>query len=97
MRVVGPVMPFLPEHLWRNLVAGACEGAPESVHLAGWPEAGEPDEALLAEVAEVRRVVELGRQARAQSGLKLRQPLRRLVVQGADGASAAGRARSRRS
>jgi isoleucyl-tRNA synthetase len=57
------------------------------VHLAGWPEAGKPDEALLAEVAEVRRVVELGRQARAQSGLKLRQPLRRLVVQGADGVS----------
>ena len=50
--------------------------------LAGWPEAKEADEALLAEVAEVRRVVELGRQARAGSGLKLRQPLRRLVVQG---------------
>ncbi len=88
MRVVGPLMPFLPEHVWRNLVAGTCADAPESVHLAGWPEAGERDEKLLAEVAEVRRVVELGRQARAQSGLKLRQPLRRLVVQGADGASA---------
>jgi isoleucyl-tRNA synthetase len=35
-------------------------------------------------MAEVRRVVELGRQARSQSGIKLRQPLRRLVVQGAD-------------
>jgi isoleucyl-tRNA synthetase len=42
------------------------------------------DAALVAEVAEVRRVVELGRQARAASGLKLRQPLRRLVVQGAE-------------
>ena len=38
--------------------------------------------ALLAEIAEVRRVVELGRQARSTSGLKLRQPLRRLVVAG---------------
>jgi isoleucyl-tRNA synthetase len=53
------------------------------VFLAGWPEGGAQDEALLAEVAEVRRVVELGRQARAGSGLKLRQPLRRLIVQGA--------------
>ena len=43
--------------------------------------------ALLDEIAAVRRVVELGRQARAQSGIKLRQPLRRLVVQGADGIS----------
>ncbi len=43
----------------------------------------EPDSALLAEIAELRRVVELGRQARATSGVKLRQPLRALVVEGA--------------
>jgi isoleucyl-tRNA synthetase len=85
VRAIAPVMPFLAEHLWRHLVAGPAEGAPESVHLAGWPEPrGElVDEGLVAEVAETRRVVDLGRQARATSGLKLRQPLRRLVVQGA--------------
>jgi isoleucyl-tRNA synthetase len=88
LRVVSPAMPFLADHLWRNLVAEASESGPDSVHLSGWPEALEVDEGLLAEVAEVRRVVELGRQARAQSGLKLRQPLRRVVVQGADGTSA---------
>ncbi len=88
LRVIAPVTPFLADHLWRILVAGPCESAPASVHLAGWPEPRDLDETLLAEVAEVRKVVELGRQARAQSGLKLRQPLRRLVVQGADGASA---------
>ena len=82
LRVVAPLMPFLTDHLWRVLTA-PCEGAPASVHLAGWPEAVEPDAALLAEIAELRRVVELGRQARASSGLKLRQPLRALVVEGA--------------
>jgi isoleucyl-tRNA synthetase len=82
-RVVSPSMPFLADHLWRALVLDG----PDSVHLAGWPDLGEADEQLLAEVAEVRRVVELGRQARAQSGIKLRQPLRRVVVQGADGVS----------
>jgi isoleucyl-tRNA synthetase len=87
LRVVAPLMPFLTEHLWQNLVRGACKGAPESVFLAGWPEVAEPDASLLAEVAEVRRVVELGRQARSSSGLKLRQPLRRLVVQGAPAAA----------
>ena len=86
LRTIAPLMPFLTEHLWQNLVAEACEGAPDSVHLAGWPEGPEPDEALLAEVADVRRVVELGRQARSQAGIKHRQPLRRLVVQGAEGA-----------
>jgi len=83
LRVVAPILPFLAEHLWENLVAGACEDAPDSIFLAGWPEAGEPDETLLAEVAAVRQVVELARSARSQANLKLRQPLRRLVVQGA--------------
>jgi isoleucyl-tRNA synthetase len=81
LRVVSPAMPFLADHLWRTLVPDG----PASVHLSGWPEVDQPDRVLLDEIAEVRRVVELGRQARAQSGLKLRQPLRRLVVQGADG------------
>ena len=85
IRGIAPVMPFLAEHLWRNLVAEACEGAPESVFLAGWPEAGEPDEALLDEIAEVRG----DRRARATApataaDLKLRQPLRSLVVEGAE-------------
>jgi isoleucyl-tRNA synthetase len=79
LRVISPVMPFLSEHLWRNLV----QDGPVSVHLAPWPDPVAPDEALLAEIAEVRRVVTLGHQARAASRLKLRQPLRRLVVAGA--------------
>ena len=79
LRVVAPVMPFLADHLWRNLV----QDGPASVHLAPWPEPGQPDQSLLAEIAEVRRVVELGRQARAASQLKHRQPLRRLIVAGA--------------
>ncbi len=83
LRVVAPLMPFLTDHLWRRLTA-PCEEAPESVHLAGWPEVAEPDAPLLQEVAELRRVVELGRQARATAGVKLRQPLRVLVVEGAE-------------
>jgi isoleucyl-tRNA synthetase len=83
LRVVAPVMPFLTEHLWQVLVREAEGNPPASVHLAGWPDAPEPDHGLLAEVAAVRRVVGLGHQARAASQLKLRQPLRRLVVEGA--------------
>jgi isoleucyl-tRNA synthetase len=82
LRVVSPVMPFLAEHLWRVLT-GQCEAAPRSVFLAGWPERLEPDGELLAEVAEVRRVVGLGHQARQAAALKVRQPLRRLLVEGA--------------
>jgi isoleucyl-tRNA synthetase len=88
VRVIAPLMPFLADELWRNLVAGAVEGAPDSVHLAGWPAVGEVDEAFLAEIAEVRRIVELGRQARSQAGIKQRQPLRRVVVYGGSGGHA---------
>src|SRR5207249_1372712 len=83
LRVIAPVMPFLTDHLWRNLV----HDGPASVHLAGWPDVDVVDNGLLDEIAEVRRVVELGRQARSTSQLKLRQPLRRLVVAGASPAA----------
>jgi isoleucyl-tRNA synthetase len=79
LRVMAPILPFVTDHLWRNLVLDG----PKSVHLAGWPDVPQPDRTLLGEVAEVRRVVTLAHQARNTSGLKLRQPLRRLVVEGA--------------
>jgi len=86
--VIAPVMPFLAEHLWQALVTDVVEGAPSSVFLAGWPEARTPGGTLLAEVVELRKVVALGHQARSASGLKLRQPLRRIVVEGAPLAAA---------
>ena len=89
LRVVAPLMPFLTDHLWRRLTA-PCDAAPVSVHLAGWPVVPEPDSALLDEIGELRRVVELGRQARATAGVKLRQPLRALVVDGAGPSQAHG-------
>ena len=87
LRTVAPLMPFLTDHLWRQLTT-PCANAPESVHLAGWPDVSEPDVALIGEIGELRQVVELGRQARASAGVKLRQPLRVLVVDGARSAQA---------
>jgi isoleucyl-tRNA synthetase len=81
VQVIGPVMPFLADFLWRRLRA---DDAPQSVFLEPWPEGRALDERLLDEVATVRRIVELGRQARGDAGVKLRQPLRRLVVQGVE-------------
>ena len=60
-------LPFLADHLWQILVVGSEPDAPAR---SSWP-AGRrpptPDERLLAEIAEVRQVVELGRQARSSS------------------------------
>ncbi len=84
VRTIAPVMPFLADDLWQRLVRGV-ESAPDSVFLARWPEAVAAlvDDELVDEMAEVRRVAGLAHQARAASQLKLRQPLRRLVVEGA--------------
>ena len=85
MRIISPVLPFLTEHLWRNLVAKPCPHAPDSIHLAGWPEhPGLLHDTLLAEMALTRRIVEMGRKARAEAKLKLRQPLHKVVIRGGD-------------
>ncbi len=83
IRVISPVQPFLADHLWKTLVADTCAGAPDSVFLAGWPEAPAAERELLEEISELRQVVELARSARSQADLKLRQPVGRIVVQGA--------------
>ena len=78
LRVIAPVMPFLADHLWRHLV-----GPTSRCTSRRGPRPTPSTTTLLAEVADVRRVVELGRRARDEARLKLRQPLRRLVTEGA--------------
>jgi isoleucyl-tRNA synthetase len=63
-------------------------GAAESVFLTDWPQVVAPNTELLADVAQVREIVELGRRVRSDTGLRLRQPLRALLVDGADSIAA---------
>ena len=79
--LLAPFTPFVAEALWQRLVVGVDEGAPDSVHLADWPEpAGAADAELSAAMAEVRRLVALGRQARTDAQVRTRQPLARALV-----------------
>jgi isoleucyl-tRNA synthetase len=78
-RLMAPFTPFLTDYVWGVLRAS---DDPESVHLASWPE---PDSALIneslsADMALTRRLVELGRSARAAATVKTRQPLARALV-----------------
>jgi isoleucyl-tRNA synthetase len=80
-RLLAPMLPFLAERLYQEVVTTVDDGAPDSVHLTGWPDdelAGQRDEALEAAMATVLRAVELARTLRGQAGLRLRQPLRRM-------------------
>jgi isoleucyl-tRNA synthetase len=83
MRAIAPVVPFLSEHVWQSLVRAVCPDAPVSIFLAGWPVARAVDSDLLESIAAVRKVIDLGRTARVASRLRVRQPLRRLLVEGA--------------
>jgi len=78
-KLMAPFTPFLADYLWDVL---RRPDAPESVHLASWPEADPAcrDDRLGEQMALARRLVELGRAARADSGLRTRQPLGRALV-----------------
>jgi isoleucyl-tRNA synthetase len=81
-RLLAPMVPFITERVWQDLVRPVSPDAPESVHMTAWPEYDESaiDDRLSADVALVRRLVELGRAARAGSGVRTRQPLARALV-----------------
>ena len=80
--LLAPMVPFISEHVWQTLVRVAESEQSESVHLANFPIANKSsvDEKLSTAVALSRRLVELGRAARAESGVKIRQPLSRALV-----------------
>ena len=81
-QLLSPMVPFITEHVWQEVVKPADASAADSVHLTNFPIA---DKALInlelnAQVAMTRRVVELGRAARAESAIKIRQPLQRALI-----------------
>jgi len=82
-KVAAPFTPFIAEEIYRNL-KGA--GDPESVHLCDFPtaNAGARDLALERDMAAVQTIVKLGRQLRVDNNLKVRQPLAKIRVAGAN-------------
>lgn len=81
-QLMAPMAPFVTERVWQDLVVAPDPQAPASVHLSTWPVADESlvDAELGAAMDVTRRLVELGRSARAESKMKTRQPLARLLV-----------------
>ena len=77
--MLAPFAPFLADHLWRGLTQA---GDDDSVHLADWPAArsGLINPSLEASMDVARRLTSLGRAARSEAGVKVRQPLSRALV-----------------
>jgi isoleucyl-tRNA synthetase len=76
------MIPFIAESAWQELIRVADPQAAISVHLTDFPisDASLIDPELNRHVAMTRRVVELGRAARAESAIKIRQPLQRALI-----------------
>ncbi|HEV3328011.1 MAG TPA: isoleucine--tRNA ligase, partial [Acidimicrobiales bacterium] len=77
--LLAPLCPFLSDHLF----AGLRDTAPDaSVHLVDWPDTDDAaiDEGLEAQMTVARELVSLGRAARADAGVRVRQPLARALV-----------------
>ena len=72
--LLAPFVPFLAEELWDKMVGDG------SVHLKDWPAAGEINEKILDEMAEVRGYVNEALALRAKNGVKIRQPLKEVVI-----------------
>lgn len=84
-KLIAPIMPFMAEEIYQNLVRFDADSAaqnPESVHHCAYPQADESliDHRLLADTSLAQRVISLGRAARNKAGIKVRQPLREIVV-----------------
>ena len=81
-KLLAPFVPFITEHIYQNIVRTISEDALESVHLCDYPS---HDESLVEQELEdsmdlVARLVEAGRRTRADAGIKIRQPLKAVVV-----------------
>jgi isoleucyl-tRNA synthetase len=81
-KLMAPMVPFITEHVWQEMIRNLEPSEFESVHLANFPvsDVSKIDEKLSKSVRLSRRLVELGRAARAESKVKIRQPLARALV-----------------
>ena len=83
-KTAAPMIPFMADDIYRNLVCNIDKNAPESVHLCDFPTVNEAyiDKDLEASMDEVLNIVVLGRAARNGSNIKNRQPLADITVVG---------------
>ncbi len=81
-KAAAPMIPFMTEEIYQNIVRSVDQTAPESIHLCDFPAADESmiDTGLEKSMAEVLKVVVMGRACRNLSGIKNRQPVAKMFV-----------------
>ena len=86
VRLTAPILPFINEEMYQNLVRTVDEGAPESVHHTVFPEADDAliDPELVEDMAAIQRLSSLALKAREAAKVRVRQPLALLTIGPAD-------------
>ena len=81
-KAAAPMIPFMTEDIYQNLVRSIDKEAPESIHLCDYPEVKAEwiDKTLEEDMAHLLEIVVMGRACRNAAGLKNRQPLSRMLV-----------------
>ncbi len=82
VKVMAPVVPFVSDKIYTNLISGRNKSEVDSVHLCDFPSVGEADidEEIINEIDTVIQIVSLSRSARNKANIKIRQPLAELAV-----------------
>ncbi len=80
--LLAPILPFLTEKIYQNLVRNAEEEAPTSIHLTDYPEVDGAlvHDGLIEDMTLVSRICQLGHNIRSSAGIKVRQPLREVLI-----------------
>jgi isoleucyl-tRNA synthetase len=81
-KLMAPLAPFIAEEMYQDLVRSVDAGAPDSVHLASFPSPDQSlvDQQLMDATRLAMRVSSMGRAARSKAGLKVRQPLAKVLI-----------------
>ena len=79
-KIYAPFMPFIAEEIWQKVTGNNFSDENKSVHLESFPKTKEINRDLLKEMEEVRVLVSFGLEARSKVGIKVRQPLAKLMV-----------------
>ena len=82
IKILSPVVPFVTETIYQNLVRELESNAPESIHLCEYPEYNEDyiKESLIEQINTIIKLVSMGRAARNKVNIKIRQPLSEIFI-----------------
>lgn len=79
-KIVSPFMPFLSEAVYQRVTNLNYQKKDFSVHLLDWPESRKVNQEILDSMYRVRQIVTLALEKRSKSGIKVRQPLQKIII-----------------